>query len=35
MSKLRDNPEYDQFMAEFKLRWDQLANVIGVPGPNV
>jgi TolB-like protein/DNA-binding winged helix-turn-helix (wHTH) protein/Tfp pilus assembly protein PilF len=35
MSKLRGNPEYDQFMAEFKLRWDQLANVIGVPGPNV
>ena len=25
MSKLRGNPEYDQFMAEFKLRWDQLA----------
>jgi TolB-like protein/Tfp pilus assembly protein PilF len=35
MSKLRGSPEYDQFMAEFKLRWDQLANVIGVPGPNV
>jgi TolB-like protein/DNA-binding winged helix-turn-helix (wHTH) protein/Flp pilus assembly protein TadD len=32
MSKLRGNPEYDQFMAEFKARWDQLANVIDVPG---
>jgi TolB-like protein/Tfp pilus assembly protein PilF len=35
MNKLRGNPEYDQFMGEFKLRWDQLANVIGVPDPNV
>ena len=31
MSKLRGNPEYDQFMAEFKLRWDQLADVIDMP----
>jgi TolB-like protein/DNA-binding winged helix-turn-helix (wHTH) protein/Tfp pilus assembly protein PilF len=31
MKKLHGNPEYDQFMAEFKIRWDQLANVIGVP----
>ena len=35
MSKLRGNPEYDQFMAEFKPRWDQLADVIGAPGLNV
>jgi TolB-like protein/DNA-binding winged helix-turn-helix (wHTH) protein len=25
MSKLHGNPEYDQFMAQLKLRWDQLA----------
>jgi TolB-like protein/DNA-binding winged helix-turn-helix (wHTH) protein/lipopolysaccharide biosynthesis regulator YciM len=25
MSKLRGNPEYEQFMAGLKLRWDQLA----------
>ena len=25
MSKLHGNPEYEQFMAELKLRWDQLA----------
>jgi TolB-like protein/DNA-binding winged helix-turn-helix (wHTH) protein/Tfp pilus assembly protein PilF len=31
MKKLHGNPEYDQFMAELKLRWDQLANVIGLP----
>ena len=31
MGKLRGNPEYDQFMADFKLRWDQLANNIGLP----
>jgi len=31
MIKLHGNPEYDQFMAEFKLRWDQLANIIGGP----
>ena len=31
MGKLRGNPEYDQFMAEFKLRWDQLANIMGLP----
>jgi TolB-like protein/DNA-binding winged helix-turn-helix (wHTH) protein/Tfp pilus assembly protein PilF len=24
MIKLRGNPEYEQFMADFKLRWDQL-----------
>jgi TolB-like protein/DNA-binding winged helix-turn-helix (wHTH) protein/Tfp pilus assembly protein PilF len=31
MNKLHGNPEYDQFMADFKLRWDQLANVIRLP----
>ena len=31
MSKLQGNPEYDQFTAEFKLRWNQLANVINLP----
>ena len=25
MSKLHGNPEYEQFMAQLKLRWDQLA----------
>jgi hypothetical protein len=25
MSKLHGNPEYEQFMADLKLRWDQLA----------
>jgi hypothetical protein len=32
MTKLRGNPEYDQFMADFKLSWDQLASVIGLSG---
>jgi TolB-like protein/DNA-binding winged helix-turn-helix (wHTH) protein/Tfp pilus assembly protein PilF len=28
MSKLHGNPEYEQFMADLKLRWDQLATTL-------
>jgi TolB-like protein/DNA-binding winged helix-turn-helix (wHTH) protein/Tfp pilus assembly protein PilF len=31
MNKLHGNPEYDQFMDDIKLRWVQLATVIGLP----